>query len=119
MNSKKLTFEDLPDAIQRLQGQVDRLSDLIVSMAEKVNDIHYKAKDDLLSVEEAAEFLDLAKPTIYSKVSRGELPYLKNGNRVYFSKAKLISHLKEGGRKSHAEIASEADNYLKGKGNSR
>ena len=67
---------------------------------------------DLLTVSEAAEFLDLTKPTIYSKVNRGELPYMKKSKRVYFSKKELLAFLKEDKRKSKKELDEEATNYF-------
>lgn len=53
-------------------------------------------QNDLMTVEETAKFLSLTAPTIYSKKSRGELPFMKQGKRVYFSKTQLIHHLKSG-----------------------
>lgn len=68
--------------------------------------------EQLLSIDEAAEFLRLAKPTLYSKVSKNELPYMKRGKRLYFSRTELMDYLKKGRIKSKEEIEQEADNYL-------
>lgn len=68
--------------------------------------------DKLLSVKEAGAFLGLAVPTIYSKVSRGELPVMKQGNRLYFSSTELMEYIKEGRQKTNAEIEAEAEAYL-------
>lgn len=70
----------------------------------------------LLTVYEAAEFLSLTVPTIYSKVSKGELPVMKRGKRLYFSANELTEYLKAGRKKSNAEIEQEAEAYLKKKG---
>lgn len=70
----------------------------------------------LLTVSEAAEFLNLTVPTIYSKVSKGELPVMKRGKRLYFSTSELMEYLKAGRKKSNAEIEAEAEAYLKKKG---
>lgn len=51
-------------------------------------------------------------PTIYSKVSRGELPVMKRSKRLYFSRKELVDYLKEGRRKSNAEIEAQAESYL-------
>ena len=69
--------------------------------------------DQLFSIDEAAEFLKLSKPTLYSKVSRNELPYMKRGRRLYFSRTELTEYLKEGRRQSNAEIDAKAAEYLK------
>ena len=68
--------------------------------------------DQLLTVQEAADFLKLTVPTIYSKVSRGELPVMKRSKRLYFSSKELVDYLKEGRRKSNAEIEAQAESYL-------
>lgn len=70
-------------------------------------------KDSLLTVEGAANFLCLTVPTIYSKVSKGEIPFMKRSKRLYFSKQELTSYIKEGRNKTNAEVLAEADTYLK------
>lgn len=72
--------------------------------------------EQLLTIQEAAEFLSLTVPTMYNKVSKSELPVMKRSKRLYFSRTELMEYLKEGRKKSNAEIASEADNYLNKKG---
>jgi excisionase family DNA binding protein len=72
--------------------------------------------DQLLTIHEAAEFLRLTVPTLYSKVSKGELPVMKRCKRLYFSKAELLEYLKQGRKKTLAELAKEADDYFKKKG---
>ena len=68
--------------------------------------------EQLLSIQGAAQFLNLAVATIYSKVSREELPFMKRGNRLYFSSIELMEYLKQGRHKSNAEIEQEARAYL-------
>lgn len=68
--------------------------------------------EKLLTVQEAAQFLNLTVPTIYSKVSKGELPVMKRSKRLYFSSTELMEYLKEGRKKSNAEIEQEAKAYL-------
>jgi excisionase family DNA binding protein len=68
--------------------------------------------EQLLTVQEAAEFLRLTVPTMYSKVSKGELPVMKRGKRLYFSRTELMEYVKEGRKKSNAEIEAEAKAYL-------
>lgn len=52
--------------------------------------------DELLTVQSAAKFLSLSVPTIYTKISKGELPVIKRDKRCYFTKADLLSYLKDG-----------------------
>ncbi len=68
--------------------------------------------DQILTVQEAAELLKLTVPTIYSKVSRGDLPVMKRSKRLYFSRQELLDYLKTGRKKSNAEIEAQAESYL-------
>ena len=68
--------------------------------------------EQLLTVQQAAKFLSLKVPTIYSKVSKGELPVMKRGKRLYFSSNELMEYLKAGRKKSYAEIEQETEAYL-------
>ncbi|RXG21248.1 helix-turn-helix domain-containing protein [Leeuwenhoekiella marinoflava] len=71
--------------------------------------------EQLLTIQEAAQFLNLTVPTIYSKVSKGELPVMKRSKRLYFSSTELMQYLKEGRKKSNSEIEQEADKYFSNK----
>lgn len=66
----------------------------------------------LLTIQEASEFLSLAVPTIYSKVSKGELPVMKRGKRLYFSDSELIAYLKTGRKKNADDVLCEVENFL-------
>lgn len=68
--------------------------------------------EQLLTIQEAAEFLSLTVPTMYSKVSKAELPVMKRSKRLYFSRTELMEYLKDGRKKSNAEIEQEAEAYL-------
>ena len=68
--------------------------------------------DQLLTVPQAAQFLSLAVPTIYSLISKGELPVMKRSKRCYFSKEELVGYLKAGRKKTNIEMETESDTYL-------
>jgi len=71
-----------------------------------------KEIEQLLNVQKAAQFLNLTVPTIYSKVSKGELPVMKRSKRLYFSNFELMEYIKKGRKKSNTEIEAEAESYL-------
>ena len=104
-----LTFDQLPDAVAMLTNEVSELKKLLL---EKSDQQLTETPERLLIVQEAAKFLNLTVPTIYSKVSRGELPVMKRGKRLYFSSTELMEYIKEGRKKSYAEIEAEAEVYL-------
>lgn len=69
--------------------------------------------EQLLTVQGAAQFLNLTVPTIYSKVSKGEIPFMKRSKRLYFSKQELTDYVKKGRKKTNDEVLAEANTYLK------
>lgn len=78
-------------------------------------------EDQLLTIEDASSYLHLAVQSIYGLVHRAQIPYMKKGKRLYFSKQELTVWLKKGRRKTAEEIATEAKEYTskKGKGGVR
>jgi excisionase family DNA binding protein len=68
--------------------------------------------EQLLTIQQAAEFLSLSVPTMYSKVSKGELPVMKRSKRLYFSRTELHEYLKQGRKKSSSEIEQAAEAYF-------
>lgn len=104
-----LTFNDLPQAVTSLTKEVSELKRLLIERQEQPATKH---SEQLLTIQEAAEFLSLTVPTMYSKVSKGELPVMKRSKRLYFSRTELLEYLKDGRKKSNAEIEQEAKAYL-------
>lgn len=104
-----LTFEQLPFAVTKLIQEISSLKQLVLDNGESKS---AQEKDELLTIQKAADFLNLSVPTIYSKVSKGELPVMKRSKRLYFSKLELTDYLKTGRRKTNEEIAEAASKFL-------
>jgi len=107
--TEHLTFDLLPKAVTELTNEIGELKRLLIQNHDQTRT---EEPERLFTVEEAAEFLKLTVPTIYSKVSKGELPVMKRSKRLYFSSTELMEYLKRGRRKSNAEIEQEAAAYL-------
>ena len=97
----KYTFEELPQAISTLHEKVDCIKDLLL---ENRSQNSQRPRDDLLTIRQAAEFLSLSVPTLYSKVSRKEIPVNKRGKRLYFSMVELSEWVRSGRKKNTEEI---------------
>jgi len=102
-----------------VQLDSEQLSNLIQSSVRKVLSEPLAQKvettsppEQLFTIAEAAEFLSLTVPTMYSKVSKNEIPVMKRSKRLYFSRTELLEYLKQGRKKSNAEIQQEAEAYL-------
>jgi excisionase family DNA binding protein len=72
--------------------------------------------NNLLSLNEAVSFLNLAKPTIYGLTSKRLIPFIKKGKKLYFSQADLKKWLLEGKQPTRQEIENNGIPSLKNKG---
>lgn len=108
----KLTFEQLPNAVSEILRKLEQIEGILL---EHSFNKQHSNHDQMLNVKEAAEFLGLAVPTIYSKVSKRELPVMKRSKRLYFSKDELLGYLKRGKRMTLLEIEESVDIYLESK----
>jgi excisionase family DNA binding protein len=68
--------------------------------------------NDILSIEQACQYLKLAKQTIYGFTSKNEIPFFKKGKKLYFKKTELEQWLLEGRQKTHREIRADAINFI-------
>lgn len=70
--------------------------------------------DPLLTVKQAAEFLDLTPASIYGLVHAGKIPgACKRGKRLYFSKLELVDWIKAGRKLTAPEIDARAEEYAR------
>lgn len=53
-------------------------------------------EDEFLTIQQVAKLLHLAVPSIYGLVHRSQIPYMKQGKRLYFSKDEINAWLKSG-----------------------
>ena len=95
-----------------IEARLSSIENLILDLKQPIKVEPTKQSEQPLTVQEAAQFLNLTVATIYSKVSRGELPVMKRSKRLYFSSTELMEYLKQGRKKSNAEIEQEAEAYL-------
>ena len=95
-----------------IEARLRSIENLIINLKQPDKVESKEQPEKLLTVQEAAQFLNLTVATMYSKVSKGELPVMKRSKRLYFSSTELMEYLKEGRKKSTCEIEQEAEAYL-------
>lgn len=106
-NFKDLSFNDMPKALEFL-------IDKVVVMHEQLEAISHSICvtncDSWMTIDDLSMYLPdkPAVQTIYAWVSQKLIPYNKVGKRLYFLKSDIDRWLKEGRRKTAAEIAIEA-----------
>lgn len=75
------------------------LQDLIIAAVklalQEQNDSNSKS-EEILDIQEAADFLKLKVHTLYGYTSQKQIPFIKRGKKLYFERAKLELWLIEG-----------------------
>jgi excisionase family DNA binding protein len=52
-------------------------------------------QEGFINLDQAAEFLKVAKQTLYARTSAGTIPFVKKGKRLLFKKSELAAWLNE------------------------
>lgn len=73
-----------------------------------------KSKEEVIPLNEAAEFLKVSKSCLYKKTSQKQVPYYKppGCKQIYFRKSELEDWLLSNKIKTVAELETNTDNYL-------
>lgn len=77
--------ENIPTVLARIEADVSEIKRRLD-----------QPKNTLLTLLEAATFLNLSKPTIYRHVSNRTIPFHKQGSRLYFIEVELFDWIKSG-----------------------
>ncbi|MBP5620230.1 MAG: helix-turn-helix domain-containing protein [Bacteroidaceae bacterium] len=92
----------------RLQRQIEELQKRI----EAVEDILDNAKE-VLTVEEAARFMDIARSSLYKMTSDRSIPFYRpNGKMIYFEKADILAWMRRNRTVSQEEVNEHAQQVL-------
>jgi excisionase family DNA binding protein len=102
------SFEKLPEVIRVLFEKVERIEELLQDLQPQDAN-----ENELLTIQEAAEFLKVTTAALYTKVSRQEIPVSKPGKRLYFNKTDLKKWIIASRKKTAEEIKKEAEDRMK------
>lgn len=105
---KPFTFDQIPIMMNKLHDKLEHLEKLILRISTTEEN-----KNELLNVEEASKLLNLSVATIYSKVSRKEIPVNKKGKRIYFYSHELMEWIKSGRVKTYTEMKNDIEKRSK------
>lgn len=107
MNNVVLSTRNIDDLISDIANEVVRKTALWTVGNPPQSEIDPNEK---LTVQEAAKFLGITVPTLYSKNSLGELPSCKapGTKRLFFFKKDLLDYMKQGRKLTNHEIQAEA-----------
>lgn len=97
-----LTFENLPQAVTELNQK----SDWIISAIHQLIDTRPKV-NERLTAPQAADYLNIALPTLYAYTSQKAIKHYKAGKKLSFLKSDLDEYMNEGRRKTADEMAAD------------
>lgn len=110
MESKPITFDQLPAYVVDLGRKVDDLTTLLQLHSVQSQSI----PDRWFSIEELSEYLPghPAITTLYGKVQRREIPFSRKGKRLAFRQSDIDQWLQSGRVMTSTELDISANQYL-------
>lgn len=111
LKKRTIPLELFPLVLSLILNEVCNIKSMMQIQAELSND----TPDEPLNIKQASKLLGLSVPTIYSKVSRREIPFFKpkGSKRLYFSKSELTDIIKSGRVKTTEEVYQDAEIIIK------
>lgn len=101
-------FEIILEKLDRIERLINELSATKIEIETKSPE----AKKTIMNVEQVADYLNLAKATIYGHTMRRILPHSKRGKRLYFVKSEIDEWIAKHRVKTYEEIEQEASDYI-------
>jgi excisionase family DNA binding protein len=109
MFSDEISFNDVPKAVAHLISKVERIETLLNVKQPQTEEV-----DKWLNLADLCDYHPdhPAKPTVYAWIGQRSIPYHKKGKKLMFLKSEIDNWLKEGRRKTAAEIQAEAEQFV-------
>ena len=109
MFSEQISFNEMPQALAFLINKVEKIETLLSAepAAQPEGDKWFNIADLCTYHPDHP-----AKPTVYAWIGQRSIPYHKKGKKLMFLKSEIDTWLKEGRRKTAAEIQAEAENFV-------
>jgi excisionase family DNA binding protein len=109
----------MKESITHLQAFITELVNEAVQTALEQHQESYvtelaenNQKAEVLNATQAAEFLHIAKQTLYSMTSRRKIPFYKNGKKILFRRGDLEEWLNSGKHEQMSQIQKHARQYV-------
>lgn len=104
---EKLTFENLPEAVQLILDKLERLEKILLAPQSQNGE-----PEENIDISAASAILGIAKATIYSKVCRGEIPAFKLGKKLLFKRKELKEYIESNKDQTNFHLKKMADEKL-------
>ena len=104
-------LDKLPDWVKLEVKKGDLLAFAERLIQDRSTDITATA-NEIMTIEEVASFLNLARQTIYGLTSRRAIPFYKKNKQLYFKRSELLAWIEEGKKKTQVDFDEDLANYL-------
>jgi excisionase family DNA binding protein len=95
-------FTEITDRLDRIEKNILLIQDHFQNNSKGID-----SSKEFLTLSQAAEYLNLANPTVYAMVGKRKIKYYKRTKRLYFLKSDLEEFIGAGRNKSISEIEDE------------
>ncbi len=109
METKELTFNDLPMVVAGLQDEVAGMKVLLSDLQKGQTQQRMQRTRRTMNVEEAADYLRMPLNTLYQKLQKGEVPGSKPGKRWVLYSDELDKYL-EVNRRNSVPLTADEEN---------
>ncbi|WP_259429444.1 helix-turn-helix domain-containing protein [Chryseobacterium chendengshani] len=89
--------------MKKIDERLDKIEDLLSKGSQME-----VSENDFMNAKNASELLNFSLATLYTKICKREVPFYKQGNRLYFSRQELFDWIKEGRKKTLNDINADA-----------
>ena len=96
-NESNLSFDQLPKAVGELLTKVDYVISRLDEKKDADGSSPTQDDDQMMTMDEACQFIGKKRSTMYSLTSERRIPYRKRGNKLYFFKKELVDWIQSGG----------------------
>ncbi len=111
--NNSFSFNDIPQVL----GNIVKRLEEIGKKVDQLQPVESTEKDAWFNIQELCSYLPShpTSKTVYGWTSARIIPFHKNGKNISFLKSEIDLWLHDGKRKSHSEIAIEAEKYVNSK----
>ena len=86
------------------KNDLENLIQDVVKSTLNRTELERNIQDGFLDINEAANYLKIARQTLYGFTSQRLIPFIKKGKRIYFRKSDLENWLLSGRKATKSEI---------------
>ena len=100
-------FEIIVEKLNAIESRIASIENKMFTLTDTS-----KTVLEIMSLNQLCEYYDFTKSYIYKQTSNREIPFYKNGKRLYFKKDEIDNWILENKVKSIQDIEREVNAYL-------